>query len=112
MDADRLRGRAVPAAGRAAPPAAAVRDIAGMLRSFDYAAAVGARAGAQDWAGTPAPPTARATRASGADPREEPELLRAYETDKAVYEVLYEARHRPDWLPVPMAAVRRLAGGG
>ncbi|CAM5538059.1 Maltokinase OS=Streptomyces tendae OX=1932 GN=GUR47_13675 PE=3 SV=1 [Streptomyces tendae] len=36
-------------------------------------------------------------------------LLRAYETDKAVDEVLYEARHCPDWLAVPMAAVRRLS---
>ncbi|MFF6999924.1 phosphotransferase [Streptomyces sp. NPDC008313] len=87
-----------------------VRDIAGMLRSFDYAArtrdpwdpewALRCRdaycagyAAEADW-----------------DPREEPALLRAHETDRAVYEVLYEARHRPDWLPVPMAAIRRLAG--
>ncbi|MEU6099064.1 phosphotransferase [Streptomyces sp. NPDC047079] len=90
-------------------PQPAVRDIAGMLRSFDYAA---------HSAGPPAPQWAAACRAAycsgyaevtGHDPRTEPVLLRAYETDKAVYEVLYEARHRPDWLPVPMAAIRRLA---
>ncbi|MGW0996454.1 maltokinase N-terminal cap-like domain-containing protein [Streptomyces sp. NPDC002523] len=88
------------------PPA---RDVAGMLRSFDYAARS---------ATPPAPDWARACRAaycsgyaevSGRDPRTDPVLLRAFETDKAIYEVVYEARHRPDWLPVPLAAVRRLA---
>ncbi|CAM5725232.1 Glucosamine kinase [Streptomyces fumanus] len=90
-------------------PQPPVRDIAGMLRSFDYAA---------HSADPPAPGWAAACRAayctgyaevSGTDPRTDPVLLRAYETDKAVYEVVYEARHRPDWLPVPMSAVRRLA---
>ncbi|MFG2884973.1 maltokinase [Streptomyces sp. NPDC048297] len=88
------------------PPA---RDIAGMLRSFDYAA---------HSATPPAPDWAHACRAAycsgyaevtGRDPRTDPVLLRAFETDKAIYEVVYEARHRPDWLPVPLAAVRRLA---
>ncbi|MFD5080786.1 maltokinase [Streptomyces sp. NPDC058371] len=90
-------------------PQPAVRDIAGMLRSFDYAA---------HSAETPVPGWAEACRAAycsgyaevaGRDPRAEPVLLRAYETDKAVYEVLYEARHRPGWLSVPLTAVRRLA---
>ncbi|MGW0771018.1 maltokinase N-terminal cap-like domain-containing protein [Streptomyces sp. NPDC002676] len=90
-------------------PQPPLRDIAGMLRSFDYAAHSGA---------PPAPDWARACRAAycagyaeitGRDPRADPVLLRAYETDKAVYEVVYEARHRPDWLPVPLAAVHRLA---
>ncbi|MEU5111608.1 maltokinase [Streptomyces longwoodensis] len=85
------------------------RDVAGMLRSFDYAA---------HSAESPAPDWAAACRAayctgyaevSGVDPRTDPVLLRAFETDKAVYEVVYEARHRPDWLPVPLSAVRRLA---
>lgn len=92
---------------RPQPP---VRDVAGMLRSFDYAAR-SHEPWRADWA-------ARCRSAycdgyalaAGTDPRAEPELLRAYETDKAVYEVLYEARHRPDWLPVPMAAIERLAG--
>ncbi|MEV3988952.1 maltokinase [Streptomyces sp. NPDC049837] len=91
---------------RPQPP---VRDVAGMLRSFDYAAR-SYRPWNPDWAERchDAYCTGYA-EASGTDPRAEPALLRAYETDKAVYEVVYEARHRPDWLPVPMAAIRRLA---
>ncbi|MGW2486761.1 maltokinase N-terminal cap-like domain-containing protein [Streptomyces sp. NPDC001606] len=90
-------------------PQPVARDIAGMLRSFDYAA---------HSASAPAPDWAQACRAAycsgyaevaGRDPRSDPLLLRAFETDKAVYEVVYEARHRPDWLPVPLSAVRRLA---
>ncbi|MES4905682.1 MULTISPECIES: maltokinase [unclassified Streptomyces] len=91
-------------------PQPAVRDIAGMLRSFDYAAAVSGHDGPQNWAGRArAAYCAGYAEASGADPRDEPELLRAHETDKAVYEVVYEARHRPEWLPVPMSAIHRLA---
>ncbi|MDG9723900.1 MULTISPECIES: maltokinase N-terminal cap-like domain-containing protein [unclassified Streptomyces] len=90
-------------------PQPPVRDIAGMLRSFDYAA---------HSAGAPVPGWAGSCRAAyctgyaevaGSDPRTDPVMLRAHETDKAVYEVLYEARHRPDWLAVPLSAVRRLS---
>ncbi|MGW7522935.1 maltokinase N-terminal cap-like domain-containing protein [Streptomyces sp. NPDC054783] len=90
-------------------PQPPVRDIAGMLRSFDYAA---------HSVTPPAPDWTRVCRAAyccgyaevaGRDPRTDPVLLRAYETDKAVYEIVYEARHRPDWLPVPLSAIRRLA---
>ena len=90
-----------------------------MLRSFDYAA----RSLLVDHPGD-AQRAYRATewaernrtafldgyvRGGGRDPREQPVLLRAFETDKAVYEVLYEARNRPTWLPIPMAAIHRLA---
>ncbi|MFI1071958.1 maltokinase [Streptomyces puniciscabiei] len=90
-------------------PQPPVRDIAGMLRSFDYAA---------HSVTPPAPDWARVCRAAycagyaevaGRDPRTDPVLMRAFETDKAVYETVYEARHRPDWLPVPLSAIRRLA---
>lgn len=100
-------------------PQPPLRDIAGMLRSFDYAArsnpliagpgSTPAPAG-PDWADTcRAAYCAGYAEVAGSDPRTDPVLLRAYETDKAVYEVVYEARHRPDWLPVPLAAVGRLA---
>ncbi|MEW2625953.1 maltokinase [Streptomyces sp. NPDC048106] len=90
-------------------PQPTVRDIAGMLRSFDYAAA-SARSPGPRWAhDCRAAYCSGYAEVSGRDPRTEPVLLRAFETDKAVYEVVYEARHRPDWLPVPLSAVRRLA---
>ncbi|MET9850776.1 maltokinase [Streptomyces ossamyceticus] len=90
-------------------PQPVARDVAGMLRSFDYAAH-SLRPPAADWASAcRAAYCSGYADASGADPRTDPVLLRAYETDKAVYEVVYEARHRPDWLSVPMAAIHRLA---
>lgn len=91
-------------------PDVAARDVAGMLRSLDYAAAsLPDVAGAPDWAeesrlaflgGYVA-----ARPAGGGFAR----LLDAFETDKAVYEAVYEARNRPGWLPIPLAALRRLA---
>ncbi|UGY95235.1 maltokinase N-terminal cap-like domain-containing protein [Streptomyces gobiensis] len=92
-------------------PQPVLRDIAGMLRSFDYAAC---QRGATDWsrewaAANRAAYCAGYADAAGTDPREHVALLRAYETDKAIYEVVYEAHHRPTWLPIPLSAIRRLA---
>jgi maltokinase len=89
-------------------PEPALRDVAGMLRSLDYASAAdGGHAAAWGEA-------ARAAyldgyrEAAGAEALEPAELLRAFELDKAVYEALYEARHRPDWIGIPTAAIARL----
>lgn len=95
------------------------RDVAGMLRSFDYVAGALRMQAGEEVAGEWAEASRRAFlegyaagQAEGdADAPSAADLeivLAAYELDKAVYEALYEARHRPDWLPIPVAAIERL----
>ncbi|WP_336923070.1 maltokinase N-terminal cap-like domain-containing protein [Aquipuribacter sp. SD81] len=97
-------------------PDLALRDVAGVLRSLDYAAGHDGVTGA----GTPGTdPEAWAQDArdafcegygsvTGRDPRDDAALLRTLELDKALYEVVYEARNRPSWLRIPLQAVERL----
>ena len=98
-----------------------LRDVAAMLRSFDYAAqhllAGHDRPDEHQLAYRAAEWSDRNRSAFcegygevvGTDPRDQGVVMRAYETDKAVYEVVYEARTRPNWIGIPLSAVRRLA---
>jgi trehalose synthase-fused probable maltokinase len=106
-----------------------LRDVAGMLRSFGYAAGFAARAaGTHDTADIVAARAVvweQAARgaflggyfAGGAPPPYLPPssaaaeaLLALFELEKLVYEVRYELRNRPDWAGIPLGALaRRLA---
>lgn len=102
------------------------RDVAGMLRSFDYAAAVAER-------NRPAASESREQHAEagsvrfresaieaflagycGEDTAADP-LLDLFVLEKAAYEVAYEAANRPDWMAVPVsglvATAERLMSG-
>jgi trehalose synthase-fused probable maltokinase len=101
----------------------ALKDVAGMLRSFDYAVATalgeeGAPSAIGDtWrrlAGEAfldgyLPATAKAPVRLA--PLSRPALHRAlavFELDKALYEVRYELDHRPAWVDVPLRGLARL----
>jgi maltokinase len=95
-----------------------LRDVAGMLRSFSYAAA-----GSRILRGTPAPEgwedRARETFLDGyfeavdsalLPPGQDPtrKMLAIFELEKAVYELRYELNNRPDWVAIPTAGIVRL----
>ncbi|MCH1868382.1 hypothetical protein [Nocardioides sp. CFH 31398] len=97
------------------------RDVAGMLRSFDYVPRV-VQHTIDDDEGEGAPQ--RAYRAAEWADRNreafltayaardltdaERALLTAYVADKAVYETVYETRNRPTWVSIPLAAIARI----
>lgn len=109
-----------------------LKDVTGVLRSFDYAAAMALRS-AQGTEASAEVQAARtelaqryrheardafleAYRAAAVDlPHEwhgregEGAALALFSLEKAAYEVLYEAGHRPDWLDVPLQGLFELA---
>ncbi len=104
-------------------PSSPLRDVAGMLRSFHYAAAVvhhergdeeDASELVADWE-----ERARTRFLEGyfstegisellPDDATTELLLQGFELDKAVYEVGYETAYRPSWVGIPLGAIRRL----
>lgn len=107
----------------------ALRDVAGIIRSFDYAAAVAERSrpAASDAWDERAQRQAEMFRAravqsflagyAGSEKIDEDEpdaverepLLDLFVLEKAAYEILYESANRPDWIGVPAAGLARVA---
>ncbi|HYP45049.1 MAG TPA: phosphotransferase [Propionibacteriaceae bacterium] len=102
-----FEGEPVKSLAERSAPDSVWRDVAGMLRSFDYAAASVPGVDGQAWA-----ERCRAAflqgYAGGMSAADEA-LLGAYVADKAIYEVVYEIRNRPDWVEIPLRAVEALA---
>jgi maltokinase len=100
----------------------ALRDVAGMMRSLDYAArfqlaghedAEQVAAAARDWVQrNQAAFCAGYAGAGGPDPAKHAILVRALTLDKAVYEALYEARNRPSWVHIPLGSIADTLGSG
>ncbi|MEV8239057.1 phosphotransferase [Microbacterium testaceum] len=97
-------------------PDLAVRDVAGMLRSFDYVSGAIADddgAAVRAWVIAAQQSFLEGyAAAAGGEIAGGGDLLAAFELDKAVYEAIYETRNRPDWLGIPLAAIGRLTYAG
>lgn len=111
-----------------------LKDVAGMLRSFHYAAyaamftrtaealdasedVLGIEAWADAWhlwVGASFLREYLHVASQGSFLPQKPEdlrtLLDAYLLEKAVYELIYELNNRPDWVRIPLQGVRELAG--
>jgi maltose alpha-D-glucosyltransferase/alpha-amylase len=105
-----------------------LRDVAGMLRSFSYAAHAALRQRAtvageipelqvamlQDWELEARRVFLEAyepiARQAGlfAEPEDARSLIRLFEIEKALYEVRYEIGNRPDWAYVPLRDLLKL----
>jgi maltokinase len=110
-------------------PSSPLRDVAGMLRSFHYAARVGLAERGEEaddelatlgrhWEDRVASSFLEGYRhVEGVaellpvDEGSDRAVLDAFLLDKAVYEVGYELAHRPDWVGIPLEAVERLLTG-
>lgn len=109
-------------------PSSPLRDVAGMTRSFQYAAAMALRLHgepdhelrvlADAWTvrnvNTFLAGYADVDAAHRLLPQSRPSrdaLLSVFELDKAVYEVAYELAHRPELVDLPVQAVERLLDG-
>jgi maltokinase len=95
-----------------------LRDVAGMLRSFAYAATyaghdpTGAfeRQAREDFLATYYQAVSPA--AILPPPETSERLIRIFELEKAIYELRYELTHRPDWVRVPVSGIMRLLEEG
>ncbi|WP_127818863.1 maltokinase N-terminal cap-like domain-containing protein [Microbacterium sp. CPCC 204701] len=93
-----------------------LRDVAGMLRSFDYVTGSlrlddpgRSPEAVRGWARDARQAFVEGYAArSGTDLDRRHPLLAALELDKAVYEAIYESRNRPTWVSIPLAAISRL----
>ncbi len=110
----------------------ALRDVAGMMRSFQYAAysALWQPAMRQEdvpflekwadvWYREMSSTFLQSYLAATPDalfiPRNEADLriaLEAYLLDKAVYEIGYELNHRPDWVVIPIRGIKHILKSG
>ena len=97
-----------------------LRDVAGMLRSFHYAANSApadrdARESAENWARHIARvfldawlATAKGATFIPEDPHTFDALLRVHLIEKAIYEISYELNHRPGWVFIPVRGVLQI----